>query len=373
MKRIQQSTAGMLVVWLMAITGSANAAEVPVPAEAINDDVPVAVWVDLEALNMDAIFASVQSIADALPDDMADSREPMVAGFQDDLDNMKQAIATLRDAGARGMLLVMSASDMEQQQAMALLYTKEGTSVESIQQAVNQVAEEGQDAQVETYSGSWMRMVEVDGVEIRDGDEANAEAFRELLSTSGDAPIRVALRLTDNIKQQITAQADGDPMMAGFAGALESLNTGWMTVEFGEQPEIQNRLNFADAEAAAEFNAAWEGMLMMGEALVMGQLGQMQDAPGPESVQRLFESLKMEQDEETLSLTLGDQFIGQAAEFVPVAMGMAMLMMMGDAMQGTDGMQENGGEWEQQQWEEPTQEPTEEPAGETTDEPAGQI
>ncbi|MFA9477170.1 hypothetical protein ACERK3_02565 [Phycisphaerales bacterium AB-hyl4] len=342
MGRIQQVTAGMMVALMLAIAGPARGAEVPLPAQAINDEVPVVVWLDFSSLNTDAIRASVQAIADAMPAEMAETRDMLLDDMLADAEATGSGFERMRDAGVHGMLFVVDTAGMEGGNMMGLLYTAEGTTPESVQEQINAFNEENgmpeaaAETRVEPYEGNWMRIVEEDSVEMRDGDEEYAEAFRELLNSAGDAPIRIALRLTDRAKQGMLDEAAGDPMMAGMVDMLGNLETGWMALELGDQPRLQNRLHFNSAAAAAEFNGAWQGLLMMAEGMFMGEVGRVEGAPGPDAVQRLFQSLAMEQDDDALELTLGNEFLEGIGPLAPVLTHMIFTWMMGDAAQHMD-------------------------------------
>lgn len=115
--------------------------------------------------------------------------------------------------------------------------------------------------------------------------------------------------------------------MAGLVGPLQSLSTGWSTVSFGQQPKIVTQLNFADDQAAQQFNATWDGLLMMGQGMLAAQLSQGPQAPRPEAIQGMFNSLKMAQQGSALSVTLDQGFVGHTAEVAAPMLGMFMMGM----------------------------------------------
>lgn len=318
---------GGLLVLLAATAMPAFAAEADVPAEAITDDANVVVWVDMESITDDGMRAAVRSIAGALPASMADARDPMIEGAEEGIADFSRVREAFINAGGQAMLFVLAGGEPAEMEHMGLIRVAPGTEPGAMAAAMQQVSP-GEQPELEAYADGWLRVAEEGSAKLAGGTDANAAVFRTLLAEAGDAPVRVALRVTDEMKQEIQAQAAQDPMMGGIAGSIQGLNSAWTSIDLGEGPKISNRLNFADADAAAEFNGVWEGLLMMAEGMAAGQLGQMPDAPEPEAVQKLFESLKMQQDGAALSLVLGEQFIGQAAEFVPAVVGMYMMRMM---------------------------------------------
>ncbi|MEX0652859.1 MAG: hypothetical protein WDZ31_01605 [Phycisphaeraceae bacterium] len=372
MKRMKQMVTAAAVAMMLATAGlpgaTAEAAEAAVPAQAVNDNVAVVVWFDLESIDQAALRGSMQALVNALPDEMAQHREGAMASTDESLTEFTKLRDAFLGAGGQGVLMVVpgpadAAEDAWGQQPardgvhiqpamqaaagpepMVLARVAPGTQPEDLVNAFTGLEGVEGEPEFEAYAEGWLRVTGEPGMSvIEDGTEQNAAVFRQLLDQAGDAPIRVAVRITDDMKQEMAAQGQGNPMMGGFQNSLDSLSTAWAAVHFGEQPEVRNQFNFDDAEAAAEFNAAWEGLLMMGEGMIMGQLAQMPEAPGAETVQGLFQSLKMEQQGASLSLTLDDAFIEPAGEFVPVAMGMAMQMMMG-GMQMEQGGGNQGGE-----------------------------
>ncbi|MFP4143990.1 MAG: hypothetical protein ACOCTI_01900 [Phycisphaeraceae bacterium] len=328
--RLKQISLVPLLLLLAAVV-PVQAQQLDLPEEAVSDDTNVAVYMDWSALTPEALQASADAVIEKLPQQF---REQMPIEGQLDMGiaQFRQFRQQFQEAGGKGVLMLATSQDLiEGNEPLAVVQVEEGTDAETFQ-VPNQPAE------FQQLAGNWL--VAVDQADrVAGGSSEQAEQLAQLLAEAQqDAAIHAAFVMTDEMKQEIQEVAQ-NPQEAGPAAALlpamEGLETATASIQFGDGPQLRKVMNFADEQAATQFQDAWSQMLSSAEQMVNQQVEMLQQQmqgqvqlPDAEQVSGLFESMQLQQDGDQLTLVIGDEALGQIAEMLPAAMGVFMQMQM---------------------------------------------
>lgn len=356
------------------LVGAAGvSAQTALPEQSITENTAAVVVIDAEQITADDLRASAERINALLPADVAAPQEQMQAELDESLAEFTKIRETFSNSGGEAVVIVVPAPPTDEaaavQEPAMFIRVREGTTPEQMAEALNAVRPEGEEpVELVAYEGQWLLSAEHAATVTRDGEPAQAQAFKEILERAEEAPITVAFRSTASFREAAAAAQD-NPAAAGpfaaFAGPAESFEYGWTTINFGQSPELTTALTFADAQAAQQFNAGWNSLLMMGQGFLSAQLAQVPEAPHPETVQALFQTLAMKQEDNTVRLELGEQFVQQLAQVAPALAEPLMGMMGGmrqQPMMDDPMMEEEMGEpmWDDPGMEEPADEQPEE-------------
>lgn len=350
-------TAKRVWMWMLAV-GLVAAAALPVraqqvelPASAVTEDTTLAIWLDAEHLTPEAIRQSVDRINAILPEDLQATAEELDAQLEAGMAEFGEGYTAFTEAGGEGVLMLMRTPAMdaprsEPAEPSILVRVAPGTTAEELNEAMQPFApEDAPDTEVVEYAEGWMTDADTIDHIPTDGDAAEAAALAALLENTEAAPVRLAMRVNEPMREQLAmfeqqAQGQGGGMGgpnpgAALLGPAQHIDAGWGTLTLGEDPAFRHTLSFDDADEAEEFRAAWSQLLMMGQQMFQMQFAQpnVPNAPEPASIQGLFDSLELERDGAALHGEIGDQFITHAAEIIPAIQPM-LQQMLGPGMGG---------------------------------------
>jgi len=346
-KRSFTMPAAALMLAATLTTGFAQktrAQDVPLPESAITEDTAVAIWVDVNQLNVDSLRAAVDSVNAALPAQMRATEQQIDAKFESEQDQ-QEAFQAFREAGGQGMLMLMRTpeGDGPPPEPVTLVRVEEGTNAADITAIAKQLDQFNPDSEPVDYKPGWIVEKDAKANIPTTGTAEQAQVMQQLLAKTESSPVRIAFRMTPALRQKLAEQAQGAQggqggqagqggmsqlgPAAALVGPAQGIDAGWGTLNLGDNPAYTQMIQFKDAQSAQQFKGAWEGLLMMGQGLLQQQLSQLPNAPEPQAVQGLFNSLKTEQQDNTLKLHLGGQFIQSAAQLAPAAQSMFMMSM----------------------------------------------
>lgn len=341
MKRYRTSMSmGMILALAMALPAFGD--EVPLPESAMTDDTTLAVWFDAEQFTPEAVRQAADRINAALPEGMRQTREQLDAQLDEAMAGFRPGHEAFTGAGGEGLLMLVRAAEPDEEPVdpVMLIRVAEGTAPDQLGAAMAEFADEPEETDLAEYADGWL--VPVDELEAvpTDGTAENTAAFSNYFEQTEAAPIRLGFRMNPSMREQLAElerqqQAEGQMQGPNPGAALLSpakhIAGGWGTVTLGEDPAFRPVIQFDDAESAERFRSAWEQLLFMGQQMFMMQFAQpnVPDAPEPESIEALFQSLALEREDELLSGTIGSEFITRLGEIAPALEPLLMQMMMG--------------------------------------------
>lgn len=323
----------------------------PLPAEAVNENVAVAIWLDAAQFTPDAVRAAAERLNDELPEQQRANAQQLDQRLDESLADFEQMHAALTGAGVEGALVLVqtTANDAEPAPDPAvLLRTTADTTAEDLRNAIQQVdqAQPEQPSDFARYGDRWFIDAEQQGNIPTDGTDEQANQVRELFGRTDNTPVRLAFRMTPNLKQQLQQQAEAAAggLGADLVNAAQALSDGWASLSFGNNPNFTPNLRFDTAGDAEQFNTAWNDLLAQLQQQLV-QFSQMMNDPNnpqqnqikPEAIQGIVDALRLQQAENTLTGEIGGQFIAHAGELGPLLQQMAMMMMMGGQQGGMGG------------------------------------
>lgn len=312
----------------------AGPARADLPPKSVGPDTAFVMVIDMDALTPDAITAAKDKMMAMLPPMLAQQANP--AEFNEGLAEFKTFRDKFMNLGGESMMVAMEfPNGQPAPDAEPAVYLKmaEGKDPSAVLDALKAMDDGPQDVTSESLGGGWhaLKSDEIGSGPVGD-DPAASKMFGEELALVSNAPIRFTLRITDVMRQEMTAQANagggGMNPAAGLMQAALPLTAVTGGVELGESPALKAAMAFPGDAEAQSFNQQWTGLLMMGQGLLSAQIGQFQgqpDMPTAADVQAVFQSLNMTQDGSRLSLALDAAFAEKLSKFAPIA----MMMMMG--------------------------------------------
>lgn len=327
------------VLALLGIVAVSAHARVDMPEKAVTDDTVVVVWMDAALLSPEALREAAGSLNAALPPEMRSEQSQLQKKLEENLSKFRRGHEAFSEAGGKGILFLAEAPPTDGPPPdPAVLMRAPGANPREMETMLKSLNGDESLELVETGDGWLTEKNELDNVPTT-GSAENAEAFQKILSNADPAPIRLAFRMNDKLKRQLDKQQGlqeqgGNPATV-LINPLRSLDVGWATLNLGEKPALLTAMRFADDQAATQFSAGWQNLLMMAQGMVQMQLSgaNPQNPPEQATVQGLFDQLRFDQEGSTLKATLGTEFIRRLGELAPSIQGFFLKMMGGGGQQ----------------------------------------
>ncbi len=331
MQRLTHLIALILMAGSLVACGGGSS-EVPLPEGAISDDVVMLIWADVAALAPDKLLQTIDSVVDQMPPEVsADDRAQMKEQAREAMSEYRQMHQKIADAGATGLLIGMQApaSMMQEPAGFMLVRAGAGADAAKLKAAVTALPDgpEPDEVNIEPFADGWMVVTDNQGKLIKPtgGSAAAAGVFEEIFAQAPGAPIRMAFRMNDQMRQMLDKQggqaAQANPMAAGMIGAMKKLNSISVAGYLGDNPRQDIVAAFEDAEAAEQFSDLLDGVLSMVKMMAAGS-----PEADAQAAAKLLNEIKLVQDGPKLSLSM-------SANTLLPAMGPAILNARAAAQQ----------------------------------------
>lgn len=311
----------------------ARPAAAQVPDTAVADDTTLMLWIDLTRVDEAMIDRAGEMMAD-----LADS--PMAGGLpMGDLDlgvlMMHDFRESFVEAGGEGLLVMMSMPDMnnlgqgiDELPLSIMVKAGEGADAAAIKDAMTDLMGEmaGDVAfEMDEYADGWLA-VDADDLPpvTKEGDADVADRFNAQLLERAEAPMTLVFRMNDQLRDllddMMVAEDQTMAMLAGMMQPLHGMDLAAVSLYTdGGEAEVDIAMVFEDKNMGKQFLNSFNGMLMLGQAMLGGQMAEMPNPPSQEAIAGFFEYLAMGSTDggETLRLKLDQGFFDIVEEMGP--------------------------------------------------------
>lgn len=325
------SFVAIVVVALSIGACGRESAETALPEASVSEDVAVVVNIDADAISPANLRASAMALLNAVPEESAQERQMAEEQLNQRIEEYAPVYEDLVRRGVRALSIAIAPLESGDAAGMMLLRTEGDIDLTALRdrfRAFNEQAGKGDmpdDATFKKHGENWA-FLQTGEEDMRSPADGSAEATQGFEDAMARVPsgVRLALRMTNVVDQQAQAMQNASGPLAMFAQPLANLDFAVMGVTTGDVPVMNALLHFRNVDAAATFLEAWNGMMSMAKAGTSAQLQNTQNPPAKQTLDALFASLQMQQDEATLSMTLGADFVENIAKVAPAAAPMIM-------------------------------------------------
>ena len=328
--RVGRLVAIVAVASLLGACGQ-ESAEPALPEASVNEDVAVVVNIDADAISPANLRASAMALLNAVPKESAQERQMAEEQLNQRIEEYAPVYENLVKQGVRAISIALAPVESGQAEGMMLLRTEGDVDLAALRDRISALyAQAGadnmpEDATFEKHGENWA-FLQTGEEETRSPADGSAEATQAFENAMARVPggIKLALRMTNVVDQQAQKMQNASGPMAMFAQPLQSLDFAVMGVTTGDSPAMTAQMQFSNADAATTFLDAWNGMMSMAKAATGAQLQNAENPPARQTLDAIFASLQMRQDDATLSMTLGTEFVENIAKVAPAASPMIM-------------------------------------------------
>lgn len=318
-----------------------GASEPALPEASVGEDVAAVVSIDAEAISPANLRASAMALLNAVPDESAQQRQMAEQQFDQSLEQYTEPYNDMFGEGVRAIRIAIAPLDTGRTAGMLLLRTEGDVDLDALRaklQAFGEQAGQGgmpDDATLEKHDDTWAYFQSPEG-DTRSPADGTAEATQAFENAMAQVPggVKLALRMTNVVEEQAQRMQGAPGPMAMFSAPLQDLDFAVIGVTTGGAPSATAQMQFNSADSAKTFLEAWNGMMSMAKASVSAQMQNAPEPPSSQTLDALFTALEMQQDSQTLSLTLDTPFIENVAKVAPLAAPMLMGGMGGGGMGG---------------------------------------
>jgi hypothetical protein len=316
----------MTLALMMSVPPAHGQDGVQLPDQVFGSDVISLIVIDTQQLTPDRLQQGHTALLDSLSGGDAQTRG-MLQQRMSDAEQAGQRFANAHSqfsqAGGRALVVGMlpPADGGNEPQAFGLVHAEPGSDPGQLSQALAQMDENGEASELQPYVDGWWYTSDDEMVQPpQSGDMETANQLREALSLANGSSVAIGMRMNDQMREGL-AQAMNNPQAAMFAPAitaLQQMEIGGAGVAVGDQPGVDITLQFANEQAAQQFNQAWTTLTMLGHGMLSAQMSQMPAAqrPDPQVIQQAFTHLQMGHDANQCTLSLGEEFLGSLSPLV---------------------------------------------------------
>lgn len=316
------------------------AAAVEAPKQAVGEETTLMLWVDLDQISPEMIKSVGGVLAEIAENPMLEQ-----AGGAVPMGDIQESVTKLTDfrnrfvnAGGTGLLMTLGMpAEGSWSPSMSMLAKSKGDVDAGAMSTLMTEMSEGmiQEAACNALGGDWfnLEMTGHGGEAVTHAlptqSEVAYKSFDRQLGEGGKPVMRLAFRVQEQMREMMQGMVEGagqpaDPNMAMAAAMLEplkQLDTVGLSISQakggdGEGIEVDAQMVFLNAEAATNFNAMYQTMMMLAPAMVAQQLAGVPDAPDANEINNFFGKLRMTQDNDALRLKLDAEFFDMAEQMI---------------------------------------------------------